>query len=89
MKLYFTSGLVLTEIVQESGSLLETVQAALDNQLDLTDLNLQFAELDGLNATNGCLRRAGIGQSSLVGADFRGADLRGTDFWGANLQGAD
>ena len=65
-----------------------------DNRSDLRSANLRFADLGGVDISNGNAEKADLSKSNLRFADRRSAEfecanLQGADLSGANLQGAD
>lgn len=81
-------GDLIAEVSIAENSLTMAVQQAIDNNIDLSDVDFQGKNLDSLLAAGAQLNRANFSQSSLVGADFRGAQLKDASFAYADLTNA-
>jgi hypothetical protein len=73
----------------ECGSLKVCIEAAVSQEINLSEANLREANLSEANLREANLRLADLRLADLRGADLRGADLRLADLRGADLRGAD
>ena len=87
------SGDVLFEYESDNATMKKAVEAAVDDNADLSGANLSGADLSGANLSDADLRDANLSgadlsDANLSGADLSGADLSGADLRDANLSGA-
>jgi len=83
----------------ESATIKETAQMAIQRRANLSDADLRRADLSGANLRRANLIRANLRRANLIRANLRranliranlrDADLSGADLSGANLSGAD
>ena len=78
------SGDVLFEYESDNATMKKAVEAAVDDNADLSGANLRDADLSGAD-----LRDADLSGADLSGANLRDADLRDADLSGADLRDAD
>lgn len=81
-------GDLIAEVGVPENSLAMALQQAVENDIDLSNADLQGNSLNGLQAAGARFNRANFSQSSLVNADFRGAQLKDTSFAYADLTGS-
>ena len=87
------SGDVLFEYESDNATMKKAVEAAIDDNANLSGANLSGADLSGANLSGADLsganlRDADLRDADLSGADLRDANLSGADLSGANLSGA-
>ena len=78
------SGDILFEYESDNATMKKAVEAAVDDNADLSGANLRDADLRDAD-----LRDADLRDADLSGANLRDADLRDADLSGANLRDAD
>ena len=88
------SGDILFEYESDNATMKKAVEAAVDDNADLSGANLSGADLrdanlSGADLSGANLSGADLRDANLSGADLRDANLSGADLSGANLSGAD
>ena len=81
-------GGVLFEYESENATIKKAVEAAVDDNANLSGADLRDANLSGADLSGADLRDANLSGADLSGADLSGADLSGADLSGANLRDA-
>ena len=82
------SGDILFEYESDNATMKKAVEAAVDDNADLSGANLRDADLSGADLRDADLSGADLRDADLSGADLRGANLSGADLRGANLRDA-
>ena len=82
------SGDVLFEYESDNATMKKAVEAAVDDNANLSGANLRDANLSGADLSGANLRDANLRDANLSGADLSGADLSGANLSGADLSGA-
>ena len=87
------SGDILFEYESDNATMKKAVEAAVDDNADLSGADLRDADLSGANLRDADLRDADLRDADLSGANLSGANLSGAnlrdaDLSGANLSGA-
>ena len=83
------SGDVLFEYESDNATMKKAVEAAVDDNADLSGANLSGADLSGANLSGADLRDANLSGADLSGADLRDADLSGADLRDAAIYYSD
>lgn len=83
------TGSILFEYEKENNTILDTIQEAVKQGVNLGFADLQGADLRGSNLKNVLLQGADLSGADLSDANLRGADLSFSDIRGAILNGAD
>ena len=83
------SGDVLFEYESDNATMKKAVEAAVDDNANLSGADLSGADLSGANLRDADLSGANLRDANLSGADLRDANLSGADLRDANLSGAD
>nr|DAK40732.1 MAG TPA: pentapeptide repeat protein [Caudoviricetes sp.] len=82
------SGDVLFEYESDNATMKKAVEAAVDDNADLSGANLSGANLRDADLSGADLRDADLRDADLSGANLSGANLRDADLSGANLRDA-
>jgi len=82
------SGDVLFEHESDNATMKKAVEAAVDDNANLSGANLRDADLSGADLRDADLSGANLSGANLSGADLSGADLRDADLSGADLRDA-
>ena len=82
------SGDVLFEYESDNATMKKAVEAAVDDNANLSGANLSGANLSGADLSGADLSVADLSDADLSGADLSGADLSDADLSDANLSGA-
>ena len=82
------SGDVLFEYESDNATMKKAVEAAVDDNANLSGANLSGANLSGADLSGADLSGADLSDADLSGADLSGADLSDADLSDANLSGA-
>ena len=83
------SGDVLFEYESDNATMKKAVEAAVDDNANLSGANLSGADLSGADLSGADLSGADLSGANLSGADLRDADLRDADLRDADLRDAD
>ena len=83
------SGDVLFEYESDNATMKKAVEAAVDDNADLSGANLSDADLSDANLSGANLSDADLSDADLSGANLSDADLSGADLSDANLSDAD
>ena len=83
------SGDVLFEYESDNATMKKAVEAAVDDNADLSGADLRDANLSGADLRDANLRDADLRDANLRDANLSGADLRDANLSGADLSGAD
>ena len=83
------SGDVLFEYESDNATMKKAVEAAVDDNANLSGANLRDADLSGANLRDANLSGADLRDANLRDANLSGANLSGANLSGANLRDAD
>ena len=83
------SGDVLFEYESDNATMKKAVEAAVDDNANLSGADLSGADLSGADLSGADLSGADLRDADLRDADLSGADLSGANLSGADLSGAD
>ena len=83
------SGDVLFEYKSDNATMKKAVEAAVDDNANLSGANLRDADLSGADLSGADLSGANLRDADLRDANLSGANLRDADLSGANLRDAD